>query len=282
MEIIKKPSKHFSPLRYPGGKASLSNFIGELIKLNEIENCTYVEPFAGGAGAALNLLIHEKVDSIVINDFDRAIYSFWHSVLNETEKFINKVESIPITINEWRKQKEIYHCNSSPLFEKGFSAFFLNRTNKSGIITGGPIGGIKQKGRWKINARFNKEDLINRIYEIGLYKKRIKILNMDGLSLLKDLTLNKNLFIYLDPPYVNKASDLYLNHYTIIDHQALSTYLNSKIKLKWLLSYDNTDIIRNFYSKRKQMEFSINYHADTSKKGKELLIFSDNTNYVIF
>ncbi len=275
MDIIKSPSKHYSTLRYPGGKASLSNFIERLIYINEIENCTYLEPFAGGAGAALNLLFQENIDSIIINDFDKAIYSFWHSVLNENDKFIDKIHKTSVTIKEWKKQKEIYYNNSVTIFEQGFAAFFLNRTNKSGILTGGVIGGLEQKGKWKIDARFNKEDLTNRIYDIGLYKNRIKLFNKDGISLLKDVKYNKNLFIYIDPPYVNKASNLYLNHYTIQDHKALADYLNSKIKLKWLLSYDNVEIIKKLYAKRKKIEFNLNYHADKFKQGKELLIFSD-------
>lgn len=276
MNIIKSPSKHYSPLRYPGGKACLSDFIRKLINNNGIENCTYFEPFAGGSGAALTLLLNEYVDSIIINDYDKAIYSFWYSVLNETSKFIDTIEKINVSIKEWKNQKAIYGNATSKIFEKGFAAFYLNRTNRSGILTGGPIGGMEQKGKWKIDARFNKKELINRISDIGFYRNRIKILNMDGISLLKDIKYDKNLFIYLDPPYVNKASTLYFNHYTIKDHQALASYLNSKMKLRWLLSYDNVDIIKKLYAKRKQIEFKLNYHADKSKKGKELLIFSDN------
>ncbi len=276
MNIIKTPSKHYSPLRYPGGKACLSDFISSLISKNEIENCRYFEPFAGGSGAALNLLFNEHVDSIVINDYDKAIYSFWYAVLNETQRFVDTIHKIDLSIKEWRNQKEIYHSNSMNLFDKGFATFYLNRTNRSGILTGGPIGGYGQTGKWKIDARFNKNDLVQRISDIGLYKNRIKILNHDGISLLKDIKYDKNLFIYLDPPYVNKASMLYLNHYSIKDHQALADYLNKKIKLNWLLSYDNVETIRQLYSQRKQIEFNLNYHADRSKQGKELLIFSDN------
>lgn len=278
MDIVKSPSNYYSPLRYPGGKACLSDYIKKLINVNEIENCIYLEPFAGGAGAALNLLFQEHVDSIIINDFDPAIYAFWFSVLNETEKFIDRLSGISVSINEWRKQKEIFYNNSSTLFEKGFSTFYLNRTNRSGILLGGPIGGLEQKGKWKIDARFNKEKLIKKIYEIGLYKNRIKLLNKDGIQLLKKYKYNNNLFIYLDPPYVNKASTLYLNHYSLEDHKNLADYLNSNIKLKWLLSYDNVEIIRKLYSKKKQKEFNLNYHANKCRKAQELLIFSDYIN----
>ena len=210
-EIVKSPSKHYSPLRYPGGKSSLSCFLATLIKNNKIENCTYVEPYAGGAGAALTLLFLEKVDSIIINDLDKAIYSFWKAILNHTDKFVEKIQNVEISIEEWRRQKEIYRNKRSTQLDLGFAAFYLNRTNRSGIIEGGPIGGVNQTGKWLIDARFNKADLIERIKNIASYKSRIKVSNKDGIELLKLLHTNKNYFIYLDPPYYVKGSCLYLN-----------------------------------------------------------------------
>jgi DNA adenine methylase len=194
-KIVKSPSKHYSPLRYPGGKACLSGYLSELIKDNHIENCTYIEPYAGGAGAALTMLFLEKVDSIIINDLDKSIYFFWKTILTQTDQFINKISKTKITIAEWHKQKAIYRSKQSSPFDLGFATFFLNRTNRSGIIDGGPIGGAKQKGNWKIDARFNKEDLIERIENIDSYKKRIKITNKDGIALLKGIYLCKNQFV---------------------------------------------------------------------------------------
>jgi len=154
-KIIKITRKHASPLRYPGGKTGLSTFLSKLILENNICDYTYVEPYAGGAGAALKLLFENRVSSIIINDFDRAIYSFWKSAVFQSEKFIDKIESTEVTIEEWNNQKEIYLNKRSNQFDLGFATFYLNRTNRSGIIEGGPIGGIKQKGKWLINARWN-------------------------------------------------------------------------------------------------------------------------------
>ncbi len=141
-EIVKSPSKHYSPLRYPGGKAGLSGYLSTLIKNNNIKDCTYVEPYAGGAGAALTLLFLEKVDCIIINDLDKAIYSFWKSILTHTDKFVDKIKNAKLTIAEWHRQREIYRNKKSNQLELGFAAFYLNITNRSGIIEGCPIGGI--------------------------------------------------------------------------------------------------------------------------------------------
>ena len=230
---------HYSPLRYPGGKTFLFSFFDNVIKGNGLENITYIEPFAGGAGAALALLFLEKVERIVINDLDKAIYSFWKSSIFDSEKFIRKLFSTPITIKEWKKQKLIYNNPQSSYFDLGFATFFLNRTNISGIVNGGPIGGIQQKGKWKIDARFNKEKLAERIRQLSLYKNRISVFNRDGVVLMNDYLNKKNVFIYLDPPYYEKGATLYLNHYKKEDHEVLAKLLNCNPDAFWLLTYDN-------------------------------------------
>ncbi|MBI9056052.1 MAG: DNA adenine methylase [Bacteroidales bacterium] len=276
MEIITKPSRYYSPLRYPGGKAGLSKYLSVLLEVNSIHQCRYVEPFAGGAGAALNLLINEDVDSIVINDLDKHIYYFWYSIINNSEDFIERVEAVNLSVEEWVKQKQIFTDPNASIFEKGFATFFLNRTNRSGILNGGPIGGMEQRSEWKIDARFNREGLTERIHKIGLYKNRIHLENKNAFELLSNIDLKNNYFIYLDPPYVNKAKDLYLNHFTKDDHILLASFLNSSKHLKWVLSYDNDEFIKKLYKNRVCKEFNINYSADKVRKGKEIIIFSDN------
>jgi DNA adenine methylase len=273
--IVKSPSKHYSPLRYPGGKACLSGFLSSVIKHNKIKDCTYVEPYAGGAGAALTLLFLEKVDNIIINDLDKSIYSFWRAILNQTEAFIEKVQRTKVNMNEWHKQREIYRSKNSNQLELGFATFFMNRTNRSGIIEGGPIGGVNQTGKWLIDARFNKTELIQRIRNIASYKSRIVVTNQDGIELLKRIHKNKNQFTYLDPPYYIKGSCLYLNHYLQDNHEKLANFLNSHNNFYWILTYDNVKQIKTMYRDRKHYDFSFHYHVDIPKLGKEILVLSD-------
>ena len=272
----KKNNKfHYSPLRYPGGKTSLYPFFDKVIKENGLERVTYIEPFAGGAGAALALLLLEKVDRIVINDLDRAIYSFWKSAIFSSEKFIRKIKTTPVSVREWRKQKLIYANPKSKQFELGFATFYLNRTNVSGILEGGPIGGLDQKGKWKIDARFNKEALSHRIRQLALYKNRITVCNKDGIELINVYLGKKNAFIYLDPPYYEKGAALYLNHYKKENHEALANKLNENAGAFWLLTYDNKKEIKSLYPARQIINFSLNYNAYEVRKGKEVMIVSD-------
>lgn len=274
-DLINHPTKHYSPFRYPGGKSCLSGFLSSTIKNSVGGNCTFIEPYAGGAGASLTLLFLEKVDQIVINDLDKSIYSFWISILQDTERFIEKILNTKITIQDWINQRNIYRKSESSVFELGFATFYLNRTNRSGIIEGGPIGGMSQKGKWLLDARFNKVELINRIKNIASYKSRIIIENMDGMELINKYSSISNTFFYLDPPYYIKGSCLYLNHYKKEDHIKLARFLNDNNQMYWVLTYDKVKEIKLLYHDRKTYDFDLNYHIDLPKLGKEILILSD-------
>ena len=266
-----------SPLRYPGGKAVLSDFLAATIEANGIEDCTYVEPYAGGAGAAINLLLAGKVARIVLNDADRSVWSFWHSILHHTDAFIELVKTTPVSVAEWKKQRAIYHARPRRIVELGFAAFYLNRCNRSGIMTnGGVIGGLDQKGKWKIDARYNQVELIRRIERIAALRERIRVCQLDAIKFLRsDMLPEKDrsrYFIYLDPPYYVKGSRLYLNFYEPKDHAVLAQFLRRIKNVRWLVTYDNTPEIRKLYAWSKITDFQLHYSAASSKQGSEIMI----------
>jgi DNA adenine methylase len=266
----------YSPLRYPGGKGKISNFVKLIFKKNDLINGCYVEPYAGGASIALSLLFDEYVSEIIINDFDRSIFAFWHSVLNDTDNLCKLILETEINLDQWKVQKQVQNRKSNAsLLELGFSTFFLNRTNRSGIIKAGVIGGNSQSGNYKIDARFNKIDLILRIKKIAKYKDRIKLYNLDAVDFIKviGLTLPIKTLIYFDPPYYIKGKDLYVNHYKHEDHLLVSSMINGISKYKWLVSYDDVPEIRKLYEENKKFEYSLNYSAVNAKTGKEIMFF---------
>ena len=269
----------YSPLRYPGGKGKLSNYIQLLVEYNLLTDGHYVEPYAGGASVALSLLFNEFVRTIHINDFDYRIYSFWHSVLYETESLCEKINKTTIDIENWEIQKEIQkNPENYNKLEIGFSTFFLNRTNRSGILKAGAIGGKEQNGNWKLDARFNKEDLIQRITKISRFKNRIRLYNQDASELTMQLskTLPEKTLFYFDPPYYKKGKDLYINFYEHQDHLQISKLISELPNKYWLVSYDNNENIRKFYNSFLQQTYELNYHAANASKGTEILIYSDN------
>lgn len=210
-----------TPLRYPGGKGKLTNYLVKLIDINMLDGCEYVEPYAGGAGVAINLLLSNKASNIHLNDLNNAIYCFWKSVLDDTEHLCYLIENTSVNMDEWYKNKEIINNQDQhSSIEIGFATFFLNRTNRSGILLGGVIGGKEQLGKWKLDARFNKGNLISRINKISECKKNIHLYNQDAKEFLSSTvsTFPKNTLIYLDPPYYVKGKGLYQNHYRHDDH----------------------------------------------------------------
>ena len=237
---------------------------------------TYVEPYAGGAGAALGLLITGQVHRIVINDLDPAVFSFWMAVVNYPVEFSKLIDDAALTVDEWSRQKEIYQeASREDHLRLGFATFYLNRTNRSGVLNGGPIGGMDQTGNYKIDARFNKNTLVERIRLIGLHAKRISVTNLDGMSVIKKYARRANTLIYADPPYFNKAGTLYLNSFTDGDHTALAACLNKLSEFKWVLTYDNVPQITELYSERRRELISLNYSAHRVVKAKEVMVFSD-------
>jgi DNA adenine methylase len=271
--------KFYSPLRYPGGKGKVADYFKQVYKHNLLYGGTYVEPYAGGACVGLSLLFNEYASRIIINDIDKSIYSFWHSVLNNTEKLCKLIRDTPVTISSWEKQKLIQkNKKKCGLLSLGFSTFFLNRTNRSGIIRGGVIGGRQQNGKWKIDARYNKADLINRIEKIAEYKDKIELYNQDAIQLVRSLKkrFSSKVLFYFDPPYYVKGKDLYLNFYQDKDHKQIADEIGRLKKQKWIITYDSVQVIKQLYKNYRKIGFNLTYSAAKPNMGHEIMIFSDN------
>ncbi|PIG28804.1 site-specific DNA-adenine methylase [Janthinobacterium sp. 35] len=269
-----------TPLRYPGGKARLRPYVEQLLLSNDIADAHYVEPFCGGAGLALELLFRSIVNTIHLNDFDRAIYAFWKTAVYDTENLCRLIRDTECSMKTWYAMREIWrNKNNEDILNLGFATFFLNRTNRSGILAAGVIGGKEQDGKWKIDARYNREDLIKRIELLGMNREKIKIYNLDAkdfLLYMKPLLPNNSL-IYLDPPYVEKGPGLYLNHYSENDHRDLANLVKNKLNFSWMVSYDDHPLVRECYGESAEVEMNFPYSAyGNARRGNELVYFSKN------
>lgn len=269
-------TKAFStPLRYPGGKGKFANFVKQVFYANELLDGHYVEPYAGGAGVALELLFHEYASRIHINDLDPAVFSFWRAAVFHTDELCKAIFDTPVTIEQWHYQKEVLcDLENNSLIEIALATFFLNRTNRSGILKAGVIGGKGQNGKWKLDARYNKVDLVRRIELIGRFRDRIHVYNQDAVDLLTNIvpTLPAKTLVYLDPPYYVKGSELYRNFYEHEDHVTIASAL-SRVDRPWIVSYDNVDEIKDIYSLYRCDEYSLSYTAQDKKKGSEVMIY---------
>lgn len=264
-----------SPLRYPGGKAALAGLFADLIESLGMSDPTYIEPYAGGAGAGVALLREGLISKLVINDFDPAVHAFWSAVTAHTEAFIKLVESAPLTIDEWQRQRLIYkQADVSNTLDLGFAFFYLNRTNRSGVLTGGVIGGQSQTGNYKIDARFNRATLIDRVSAIGELRDNISVTSIDGRSVIRQYSSDSNAFMYIDPPYVRAGSRLYLNAFEHRDHRALARIVDTIDKAQWLMTYDVSPLIEDLYKHHFMCRYELNYSARHPGASDELLIAS--------
>jgi DNA adenine methylase len=268
-----------TPLRYPGGKARLRPYVERLIAQNGLYDAHYAEPFCGGAGIAIELLLSYVVSTIHLNDFDRAVYAFWHSAVQQTGDLCRLIETIPCSMETWHQQRLVYkERNTADLLKLGFATFFLTRTNRSGILGAGVIGGKNQDGKWKLDARYNRADLIDRIRAIGALRSRIRLYNLEAKEFLESVQpqLPRKSLVYLDPPHVEKGPGLYLNHYTDEDHRALASWVKNRLQVPWMVSYDDHPLVRECYGERTEAEMNLPYSAyGNARRGTELIYFSD-------
>ena len=262
----------YSPLRYPGGKNQMYETVLHILEKNHLRGCHYVEPFAGGAGIAIRLLFDGIVDEITINDFDNAIYSFWYSILYQTDAFIGLIEKTPITVDEWYRQKNIYLNNDKfTSLELGFATFFLNRTNRSGILKSGPIGGFSQVGNYKIDCRFNKLRLISLIRKIAEKKTQV---NLDAKKLIDNFD-DDHSFFFIDPPYFRKGKKLYTNFFEPEDHKELAQTIETSLcDIPWIVTYDFCHEIKEIYTSRIADILSLNYSLQEKKRAKEFMFYN--------
>lgn len=283
IDVPKSPNRHnhnaVSPFRYPGGKAFLSEYLRvQLEKTGNDKPRHFVEPFCGGAGAALNLLADGWVDHLHLNDADIRIHSAWKAMFFDSQRFIDAIEATPLTMTEWYRQREIISSASlcDDLFELGFATFFMNRTTRSGIIErAGPIGGYNQTGKWKIDARFNRKKLAGQVEWLGKNCERISLSNLDALNFIirtrKSFDLASTLF-FIDPPYVKVGGRLYLDGMSEAKHVALSDILVSGNIPHWVLTYDDAPLIRELYREATIAKISVNYSLQNKRKESELLV----------
>lgn len=267
----------YSPLRYPGGKGKLARFMTAIVRENGLSDGRYVEPYAGGAAVAWELLLTGVVRRVSINDISLPIFAFWHSVLNSTDDLCRMIHDCPLTIDEWNVQKDIFRQpEDADYLSLGFSFFFLNRTNRSGILNGGVIGGRNQSGKWKIDARFNKPDLISRIEQIALLKTRIELTRLDAVKFIETNARRfaSKTLLYIDPPYFEKGRFLYHDAYRAQDHAVVAAAVTELKGLNWVVSYDDVRPIHDLYAKSPWLQYTLVYSARNVTRGREVMFFS--------
>jgi DNA adenine methylase len=261
-----------SPLRYPGGKSQLTPLVVEILRSNQLFYGHYIEPCAGGAGIAWKLLLNDYVSHVHINDIDPAIYAFWHSVLRHPDDLCERVETCKVSMTQWYRQKALQRRRAK-LLDLGFSTLFLNRTNRSGIISGGPIGGYDQESKYSLDCRFYRDTIINKIQRIAKRRDQISLYRLDAKDFLTRVVgrIPAKAFVNLDPPYFVRGPELYTNHYKPADHEVLRDKVVS-LAHSWMVTYDYTPETRKLYASYPSYTNELEYTAQDKRLGTELLV----------
>ncbi len=262
----------YTPIRYPGGKTKLYPEIRAILEMNDLLGHPYAELFAGGAGLAVKLLLKGDVSSIVINDYDRAVYCMWDAIVNHAEEMCEFIDSAVLDIETWKKVRDMYQNHDGVGdFELGKAAFYLNRTNVSGILSGGVIGGLEQTGNYKMDVRFNRKTLKKKIMDIAARRDDIEVTRLDAEDFIDDRMGDSELFAYLDPPYVQKGPGLYRSAFDEAKHRSLARKVGDA-RSKWVVTYDADDLIDDIYGNYERGDLEISYTANVKTVGKEKII----------
>lgn len=264
-----------SPLRYPGGKTQLAPFVSDLLRVNDLQQGVYAEPFAGGAGLAWRLLLSGQVGEVWLNDIDPCVYALWDAVLNQPDALCERIAETPITLEEWHLQRSIFLDSNASALDRGFSTLFMNRTNRSGILLGGVIGGKSQEGEYKLGCRFNRNELIRKIQRIARHRDVVRLTRLDAAECITQWSeqLPPRSLMNIDPPYFAKGQELYINFYTPSDHASLASVIR-KLQCPWMLTYDDVPQIEDLYEGLPVYRKSLVYYAQVKRKANELLVLS--------
>lgn len=254
--------KQLSPLRYPGGKSKLIDYLYSRLHKEQLN--TFVEVFAGGASLGLSLLDAGVIGRLILNEKDPGVYALWETILNHPQELVRRLRGTLPTVDDLSAAKRQAATSHATPPELAWSFLLSNRLSYSGIVMAGPQGG-KNGTQEALLARWNPKALEDRILHIHSMRDKIELHNEDALTFIEtDIWwCQDGTTLFIDPPYYEKGPALYPYAFTKQDHEALADLLqglySSFPRADVILTYDNHPVIRSLYPMARQEIIGRNY-----------------------
>jgi DNA adenine methylase len=232
-----------SPFKYPGGKTALAPRIVD----RALPFGTVIEPFVGG-GAVMCRALDQGL-RVVVNDLDPGIAAFWSEVFTDPSDLIELIRAVPANVHLYTLLKHSAPADSklgnarSVKVAMAFKALYVRRLSFHGAGRG-ILGGYDQTGPWRLDHRYNPENIIARIEQ--LHARRGQVLGVYNEHWLTFMRRDFAGLAYLDPPYVTPGP--YFANFTERHHRALAWFLHQH-RNACLISYDDHPLIRELYSR---------------------------------
>lgn len=265
---VKRPTKHKSLLRYPGGKSFAVPIILPHFPVGVKE---MVSPFFGGG----SIEIECAYNGIRVHGYDifEPIVNFWQQVLTNKVKLHQAVSKYPIPLPKVKFYilQKSYDKITDPV-EKAAVFFVLNRTSFSGLTFS---GGMSPKQHSWSNACIDK---LREFQVGGLFNNNNK-LSVELGDFNESLTKHQDLFAYMDPPYLLETSNLYGDRgstHKDFDHIGFFEKVK-QMKNKWMISYNGHPDLLKMYKDYNIVTVEWQYSMRTkggTKPSDEILIMN--------
>jgi len=260
----------YSPFRYPGGKSRWHPFVKHWM-LNVNPN-VFIEPFAGGAHAGLEVGIEGLAEKVVLVEIDDNVAAVWKTILSDDVEWLT--ERIHDFEMSRENAEEMLARKDISTRDRAFAMIVHNRVSRGGITA--PGAGWLKKGEngQGLSSRWYPETLVERIEQIAKASDRIEFIHGDGLGVASRYRSIENAAFFIDPPYPKAGGRLY--HHSDVDHEAIFDFATS-VKGRVLLTYDNSDEVKTLVEKLGMESEGLGVSTTHHTEKKELLIGNDLT-----
>jgi len=205
-------------VKWVGGKSQLLNSLREKYPHNCFKYC---EPFIGGGAVLFDVINKFSPKEILINDINSELINAYICIRDNVNQVIYELEALQreyINADDlWRKKlyyfkrkqyNDLIYRNANNL-EQAILFIFLNKTCFNGLYR------VNSKGLYNVpQGSYKKPNICDKenLVAVSNALQKVEIIKGDY-SQCKDF-IDKNTFVYIDPPYRPLSKTSYFTSYS--------------------------------------------------------------------